>query len=100
MARIFGIEIPNEKRIEASLQYMYGIGSTTAGRILEQSGIDPDIRPRLFDAFNTSKPNGLGLGLSICRTIIEAHGGRIDADARPGGGTTLWFTIPSAETQE
>jgi small subunit ribosomal protein S13 len=44
MARIFGIEIPNEKRIEASLQYMYGIGTTTAGRILEQSGIDPDIR--------------------------------------------------------
>lgn len=63
-------------------------------------GIDPDIRPRLFDAFNTSKPNGLGLGLSICRTIVEAHGGRIDADTRPGGGTILWFTIPSAETHE
>jgi two-component system sensor kinase FixL len=63
-------------------------------------GIDPAIRPRLFDAFNTSKPDGLGLGLSICRTIVEAHGGRIAADPRPGGGTILWFTIPSAETQE
>ncbi|MFL9839771.1 PAS domain S-box protein [Sphingomonas sp. ST-64] len=63
-------------------------------------GIDPAIRPRLFDAFNTSKAAGLGLGLSICRTIVESHGGRIDADPRPGGGTILWFTIPSAETHE
>lgn len=44
MARIFGIEIPNEKRIEASLQYIYGIGSNTASRILEQAGIDPNLR--------------------------------------------------------
>ncbi|MDR6850757.1 two-component system sensor kinase FixL [Sphingomonas sp. BE123] len=63
-------------------------------------GIDPAIRSRLFDAFNTTKQNGLGLGLSICRTIVETHGGRIGADPRPGGGTILWFTIPSAETSE
>lgn len=44
MARIFGIEIPNEKRIEASLPYIYGIGRQTATRILEQAGVDPDIR--------------------------------------------------------
>ena len=44
MARIFGIEIPNEKRIEASLPYIFGIGRPTAKRILEQAGIDPDIR--------------------------------------------------------
>lgn len=44
MARIFGIEIPNEKRIEASLPYIFGIGRPTASRILEQAGIDPDIR--------------------------------------------------------
>jgi small subunit ribosomal protein S13 len=44
MARIFGIEIPNEKRIEASLPYIFGIGRQTASRILEQAGIDPDIR--------------------------------------------------------
>ena len=44
MARIFGIEIPNEKRIEASLPFIYGIGRPTASRILEQAGIDPDIR--------------------------------------------------------
>ena len=44
MARLLGIEIPNEKRIEASLPYIYGIGRPTAKRILEQAGIDPDIR--------------------------------------------------------
>ena len=44
MARIFGTEIPNEKRIEASLPYIYGIGQTTSKRILEQAGVDPNIR--------------------------------------------------------
>ncbi len=44
MARIFGIEIPNEKRIEASLPYIYGVGPSTAKRILEQAAVDPDIR--------------------------------------------------------
>ena len=44
MARLFGTEIPNEKRIEASLPYIYGIGRSTSARILEQAGVDPDIR--------------------------------------------------------
>lgn len=44
MARLFGIEIPNEKRIEASLQYIFGIGTTTAARILDHAGVDADIR--------------------------------------------------------
>ena len=44
MARIFGIEIPNEKRIEASLQYIYGIGTTRSAKILDQAGVSPDIR--------------------------------------------------------
>ena len=44
MARLFGTEIPNEKRIEASLPYIYGIGHSTSKRILEQAGINPDIR--------------------------------------------------------
>ena len=44
MARLLGVEIPNEKRIEASLPYIYGIGATTTRRILEQAGVDPNIR--------------------------------------------------------
>ncbi len=44
MARLLGVEIPNEKRIEASLPYVYGIGRTTAKKVLDQAGISPDIR--------------------------------------------------------
>lgn len=44
MARLLGVEIPNEKRIEASLPYVYGIGAVTAKRLLEQAGIDPNLR--------------------------------------------------------
>lgn len=44
MARLLGVEIPNEKRIEASLPYIYGIGRVTAKKILEEAGVDPNIR--------------------------------------------------------
>ncbi|RXG86653.1 PAS domain S-box protein [Bradyrhizobium zhanjiangense] len=50
---------------------------------------------RVFDAFNTTKPGGLGMGLSICRTIIEAHGGRLWATAAEPRGATFRFTLPT-----
>ena len=46
----------------------------------------------------TSKPNGMGIGLSICRTIVEAHGGRIWFEPREQGGTAFHFTLPVGET--
>jgi two-component system sensor kinase FixL len=59
-------------------------------------GIDPAVRERLFEAFATTKEHGMGLGLSISRTIIEAHGGNIWAEAVEGGGTAFHFCVPLA----
>jgi two-component system sensor kinase FixL len=63
------------------------------------TGIAPEIAQHLFQPFVTSKANGMGVGLSICRTIIEAHGGRINARANDGGGTVFEFTLPFAEPE-
>jgi C4-dicarboxylate-specific signal transduction histidine kinase len=57
-------------------------------------GIQPDDMGRLFNAFFTTKPEGMGMGLSICRSIIEAHGGRIWAQSQPGEGAALLFALP------
>ncbi|WP_229658528.1 PAS domain S-box protein [Tsuneonella deserti] len=57
-------------------------------------GIAPHIMERMFEAFNTSKTAGMGLGLSICRTIVEAHEGRIRASNAEGGGSVFAFTLP------
>jgi PAS domain S-box-containing protein len=58
-------------------------------------GLAPEALERLFDAFYTTKPSGLGLGLSICRSIIEAHGGRLWASADLPCGATFQFTLPA-----
>jgi PAS domain S-box-containing protein len=58
-------------------------------------GIDPSHLERVFDAFYTTKSGGMGMGLSICRSIIEAHGGRLWAEANEPRGTIFQFTLPA-----
>ena len=60
-------------------------------------GLAPEIAERLFEAFASTKEDGMGLGLSICRTIIESHGGRIGARAARGGGAEFRFTLPKPD---
>jgi PAS domain S-box-containing protein len=59
-------------------------------------GLDPQQAERIFDSFYTTKPKGMGLGLSISRSIVEAHGGRLWASPNMGYGTTFQFTLPAA----
>ena len=60
-------------------------------------GIDPKHVERVFEAFYTTKSSGVGMGLSICRSIIDAHGGRLWADANDARGAVFQFTLPNAE---
>jgi PAS domain S-box-containing protein len=62
-------------------------------------GIDPERLERVFEAFYTTKSGGVGMGLSICRSIIDAHGGRLWADVNEPRGAAFQFTLPSAEEE-
>jgi two-component system sensor kinase FixL len=64
------------------------------------SGIAPEIANQLFQPFITTKRQGMGVGLSISRTIIEAHGGTISVRANPGGGTIFTLTLPAVAQEE
>lgn len=64
------------------------------------SGLAPSMSEVLFQPFMTTKRSGMGIGLSICRTIIEAHGGRIWAESNPQGGTRFAFTLKTAEQEK
>ena len=57
-------------------------------------GLAADIAEKMFDPFFTTKPGSLGMGLSISRSIVEAHGGRLWATPNPDRGTTFRFTLP------
>jgi two-component system sensor histidine kinase DctS len=70
-----------------------GVRVTVADR---GRGIPPEDLPRIFDSFFTTRPEGMGLGLSVCRAIIDVHRGRIWAENNPDGGASFHFTLPAA----
>jgi len=75
-------------------------GGSPAARISVQDrgvGVEAGQMERLFDAFYTTKPHGMGMGLAISRSIIEAHGGRLWAESNPGQGATFSFSLPATE---
>ncbi len=88
-----------------SLREIVVAARTTANCELEISvadtgpGLGPDPET-VFRPFSSTKPSGMGLGLSICRTIVEAHGGHLWAEPRSGGGAVFRFTLPLAPSEE
>jgi C4-dicarboxylate-specific signal transduction histidine kinase len=81
-------------------ELLISTGSAEPGGVLvavrdSGPGLTPVTLERLFEAFYTTKPSGLGLGLSICRSIIEAHGGRLWASANVPRGAIFQFTVPA-----
>lgn len=64
------------------------------------SGVSPDVASQLFQPFITTKQQGMGVGLSICRTIVESHGGQIWAEPNPEGGTVFHFTLKGVRRNE
>ena len=63
-------------------------------------GIAPEIAAKLFQPFMTTKPHGMGVGLSISRTIIEAHGGKLWAESNPSGGTIFRLTLRTVTPED
>lgn len=63
-------------------------------------GVDSAVRDTLFDAFQTTKADGMGMGLAISRSIIEAHGGRLWFTPNPDRGATFSFRLPAASQEE
>jgi C4-dicarboxylate-specific signal transduction histidine kinase len=88
---------------EGARELLVGTGKDASNAVLvavrdSGPGLDPEGLGRLFDAFYTTKPGGMGMGLSICRSIIEAHGGRIWATANVPRGAVFQLTLPVGES--
>ena len=76
-----------------------GDGTVEVGVSDRGAGIPPEKMPHIFESFFTTKPHGMGLGLFMARSIIEAHRGRIWVENSPGGGATVRFTVRSVEAR-
>ena len=87
----------SERREIAITAAINGAGMVEIGVADTGTGLSPEVRANLFRPFVTTKEGGMGVGLSVCRSIIEMHGGRLWADDNPGGGTVFRFILPRAE---
>ena len=88
--------LPEERRRITVATLIEHDGSGTFSVSDQGDGVPEEARERLFDPFVTTKPGGLGLGLSICRSVVEAHGGAIRHQGNGGRGAVFAFTLPGA----
>jgi two-component system sensor kinase FixL len=95
-----------EAMLNSPRQELAVTNSATADDMIEivvsdtGSGFSDDVVPKLFQTFFTTKATGMGVGLSISRSIVEAHGGKMWAETNPSGGATFRFTLPAAPSQD
>ncbi len=75
-------------------------GSVKLAVIDNGTGLDPEASSRIFEAFYTTKADGMGIGLSVCRSIIENHGGRMWTEPNDGPGVTMYFSVPADAPEE
>lgn len=99
---IINLLVNGMEAVEQAQERVLVVSAHAAGNMLELAvsdrgcGIAPEIEEKLFESFYSSKPNGLGIGLSLSRTIIAAHGGQIWGTNNREGGATFRFTLPLA----
>ena len=90
-------EEPPTGKNEITVRTAMGEGDLVVVAVQDSgSGIDPALGERAFEAFATTKPDGMGMGLSVNRSIVEAHGGQIWMTENPDRGVTVSFTVPVA----
>ena len=90
-------EQPTDQRRITVKTFLDGMKAVMVSVCDTGPGIAQKNLPRLFDAHFTTKANGMGIGLAICHSILEAHGGRIWAENNPHGGATFMFSLPSTK---
>jgi signal transduction histidine kinase len=88
-------EVPEGQRALTVCSALDGIGTVRLAVRDCGHGIPPELLDRIFESFVTTKKDGMGLGLSIARTLVEEHGGRITAENNPDCGATFRFTLPA-----
>jgi two-component system sensor kinase FixL len=88
--------VSSEPRVLSLTAALFDEGSMKISVGDSGPGISYDVAVRLFQPYVTTKRHGMGLGLSICRTIVDAHGGRLWHEDQPSGGTIFHFTVPVA----
>jgi signal transduction histidine kinase len=84
----------NDGSRDLTVSIRHTVDEVRVAVIDQGEGIPAEQLSYIFDAFYTGKPNGMGMGLAICRTCIEAHSGQIGVESKLGSGTTLYFTLP------